>query len=358
MVGLPGIEEGGGAVYSGGWGDMAIHESLVTDNTSGQGSAVYIHISNRNAIRDKFVKIGHCIVLNNNTISNGAHLRGFGTIKIGHPNIPYTLSVNVENSIIRDGGIDEINTNDNVGTNVILPTVTHCNIQGFPTSTPGVTAVGCVDTDPGFATLADACDGLPGNPPAVTPLTGDRDADGIQDNVDNCPDYPNGDQVDWDSDGAGDACDVCPTDAHDDRDGDCICANPADFQGVLGFDMDDDGDFVANFDDNCRDVANPSQLDTDGDWMGDVCDPDDDNDGYSDTLEIALGTNPVVPNYLAGDINLDGTVNASDFARFISAFGSSRGEARYVKLSDINGDSVINATDFAMFIGNFGHILQ
>jgi hypothetical protein len=39
------------------------------------------------------------------------------------------------------------------------------------------------------------------------PQPGDRDHDGIPDNVDNCPDTPNPDQTDTDGDGIGDACD-------------------------------------------------------------------------------------------------------------------------------------------------------
>jgi len=45
--------------------------------------------------------------------------------------------------------------------------------------------------------------------------------------------------------------------------------------------------------DNCTTVWNPEQTNTDGDTEGDACDLDDDGDGYADSIEWYLGTDPV-----------------------------------------------------------------
>ncbi|MDD4995416.1 MAG: PKD domain-containing protein [Patescibacteria group bacterium] len=73
-------------------------------------------------------------------------------------------------------------------------------------------------------------------------------------------------------------------------------ANDVEITTMLYPEIDDDGDGIPNGDDNCDSVANPDQEDTDRDGLGDVCDPDDDNDGVPDDREQDEGTNPTDPD--------------------------------------------------------------
>ena len=84
----------------------------------------------------------------------------------------------------------------------------------------------------------------------------------------------------------------------------------------VGDSCDDDGDGVVNRNDNCLQVANPSQCDTDHDGYGNLCDADFDNNGRIDALDFSI----LVRDRRAGrdgghgtDMNCDGVVNDADF---------------------------------------------
>jgi MYXO-CTERM domain-containing protein len=107
----------------------------------------------------------------------------------------------------------------------------------------------------------------------------DRDADGVEDGFDNCPQTPNPSQSDGDGDGVGDSCDNCPAESNADQ-------PDMDGNGVGDkCDDDRDGDGVPNASDNCPATPNPpvgsddTQPDLDGDGKGDACDADIDGDG-------------------------------------------------------------------------------
>jgi len=88
----------------------------------------------------------------------------------------------------------------------------------------------------------------------------DYDGDTVSDEVDNCPDIYNVDQVDSDRDGLGDKCDETPL-----------------------ADIDSDG--VPDAIDNCISIFNPDQKDVNQNSQGDVCEgvlEDYDKDGIED----------------------------------------------------------------------------
>ncbi|MEL6178235.1 MAG: thrombospondin type 3 repeat-containing protein, partial [Myxococcota bacterium] len=71
---------------------------------------------------------------------------------------------------------------------------------------------------------------------------------------------------------------------------------------------DGDGDFVPDLGDNCPDTANPDQLDTDGDTLGDLCDDDDDNDGLLDINDLC----PTLADPEQRDLDGDGLGDPCD----------------------------------------------
>ncbi|MDC1239039.1 leucine-rich repeat domain-containing protein [Pseudomonadales bacterium] len=194
------------------------------------------------------------------------------------------------------------------------------------------------DKDNDFDGIFDLEDAFPFDPDETI----DTDLDGVGNNADTDDDndgaldifdaFPlnKAEQLDTDRDGAGnnadtdddndgvlDALDDFPVDAKErkdsDKDGvgdnaDVFVTNP-----LEAFDADNDQ--VGDNADNCPNVSNPNQVNTDRDAEGDACDADDDNDGVSDKQEVLDGTNPLDARLCAGcysvfDIDADGKVEA------------------------------------------------
>ena len=142
--------------------------------------------------------------------------------------------------------------------------------------------------------VGDVCEPPPGC--VVGKVACDLDCDGVANGgggcpapvkADNCPNVSNPQQQDGDNDGHGDACDNCPAlanpgqeDANKNRTGDVCEPPPQCVMGKVACDLDCDG--VANGGgacpappkpDNCPDIANADQKDSNGDGFGDVCQP-------------------------------------------------------------------------------------
>jgi hypothetical protein len=110
-------------------------------------------------------------------------------------------------------------------------------------------------------------------------LCEDSDGDTVPDVEDNCPVHLNTDQLNSDEDVYGDLCDVCPfvtddqTDTDGDGDGDA-CDLDRDDDGVEN--LVDNCPIIFN-------PAPQSDIDADG--LGDVCDPDKDDDGIYNEVD-------------------------------------------------------------------------
>ncbi|MFP6630198.1 MAG: S8 family serine peptidase [Myxococcota bacterium] len=90
---------------------------------------------------------------------------------------------------------------------------------------------------------------------------------------------------------------------------------------------DDDGDGACNEVDNCLDVSNPNQVDSNQDGYGNLCDT---------------------------DLNDDNAVGVPDFNAFRSVFGLSCSDPGYDADADFNSDCAIGVPDFNIFRNYFG----
>jgi hypothetical protein len=105
-------------------------------------------------------------------------------------------------------------------------------------------------------------------------------------------------------------------------------------------------------------------ADTDGDGLGNACDLDDDNDGWSDVAETIIGTDPLdaCPDDLSdaanpADINNDTFFDITDIVAVAGWFGSSvpPGPAR-VNVAPDPPDGFVDISDISAVAGLFGQM--
>lgn len=202
----------------------------------------------------------------------------------------------------------------------------------------------------------------------------DEDGDAHLDECDNCPEISNPAQLDPDFDGLGNECDDCDFDPFNDIDDDGLCGDVETGTGIFlgptntgtnpliadtdgdGFSdgvevsvgtnpnnagdvpADTDSDGVPDVQDNCVEVPNAMQIDSNGDGCGNQCDPDLNNDGFVGLpdyagLIVLLGQTvpPADPDVdLTGTVGLDpefgsppdGIIGLPDYSLLITFLGS------------------------------------
>ena len=96
--------------------------------------------------------------------------------------------------------------------------------------------------------------------------------------------------------------------------------------------IDPDGDGLVDWHDNCRNVANADQQDTDGDKYGNACDADFNDDGFVNSLDIGLLKQMFLTSGdVEADMNGDQLVNSLDLGLFKAQFLQPVGESGTVK---------------------------
>jgi hypothetical protein len=170
-------------------------------------------------------------------------------------------------------------------------------------------------------------------------------------------------------------------------------------EGVFFASLDQDGDGVPDYIDNCPTAVNASQTNTDqarhavlaavvADNLGDACDPDEDGDGalnnphepnpqcdllpdcdgdgYLDGLEAFMGTNATMkcavdstanneplPDAWPPDFNDDQKASVLDVSTFSSRFGAVSPAPAYNVRWDFNADGKLNVLDVSRYSSIF-----
>jgi hypothetical protein len=144
-------------------------------------------------------------------------------------------------------------------------------------------------------------------------------ADGVDNDGDTLIDYPDDPECLSVADESEEP--QCNDGVDNDFDGDTDFGADADCSDAADlFEAPDlDGDFVVDDEDDCLEVPNPDQRDTNQDGYGNDCDPDFTNDGV---------------------------VGGPDYVVLSQAYGSTSGQPAYSEDVDLDGDGVVGGPDY------------
>ncbi len=229
----------------------------------------------------------------------------------------------IDNKVI----VDELKRNDNLKSFTAEDLIKKYGLAEVPLDNcPEVANPDQQDSDGNR--IGDACDSIPaedrGSIPSNTGTSiteGDSDGDNIADTSDNCPTISNPGQEDSDGDNEGDVCDACPQDGDQDSDMDGICYGDGFLEKWhLNHKLSDDSVKaveVIGKNDNCPEVANPDQQDSNGNEIGDACETTTENQVGNTLVEKDLLNEKRYKNALE---EYQGDENSSDQVRLNNAF--------------------------------------
>ena len=117
---------------------------------------------------------------------------------------------------------------------------------------------------------------------------------------------------------------------------------------------DTDSDGVANYLDNCPDIANPNQVDMDDDGVGDECDCGDD-DGLCIAAHYCRTCDPNCAEEIIVDLDDDGIVSTGDLYYIVSAWLSAPGDLNYDLAADFDcAGGIVDFNDYSLFAYYYG----
>ncbi len=91
-----------------------------------------------------------------------------------------------------------------------------------------------------------------------------------------------------------------------------LSINAQSAQTLANLKLEVDDDLLADFQDNCTEVANAAQVDADGDGIGNLCDADLNNDCVVNVIDLGILRSLFFSSDPVADFNSDGIVNVVD----------------------------------------------